>query len=1094
MIKLALRRPVLTIVVFLAVVFTGVIAFQQLSLSLFPSFDYPELTVVTEYPGATSIEVEEYVTRNLEQAVSGVVGVRTVHGISRENLSVLRLQFDWGTNMEYATLNTREKLDAARMMAGFPEDADRPTILKWNPASAPVMGVFVTGGETTAQLTEFLETVIRQRLEGIDGVSAVQLKGGRDREVAVLFDPRKLMFYNLSQDRIGAAIQDYNLNQVGGVIRKGNYRYSLRIVSGLKTLDDISSIPVAKLGTAIVRVRDVADVRWEGADITAVARMNGRGGVLLLVYKTVSANTLDTIEQVRIGIRELSAEFPGYRFDVAFENGRIIRLAIQNVVQTILWGGLLAFLVIVLFLGNFRAPLVISVSIPVSILGTFAWMYFLKVNLNIMSLSGLALAVGMLVDNGIVVLESIVRRHDSGDTDAAAIGTRDVAGAVLASTLTTVAVFLPLMFVHGVAGHLFRDQSLTVTVSLLFSYFVSVTLLPVTARWLFASARSTSPDWHPTRPEVPSWKRGLLLFPWYAAGYLGWFSMWLVASLSWIIGRILSYLARLLGLLLQPVLNGFEKGYQGVFSSYHRLLKVLLDRKAMMFSIATLLLAAGILGGFHLRRELFPKTRAEYLRFKVMLPRNVSIFAAERFTGGLEQFLKKDNSVGQLLMVVGVDPTDLTAVTENSGPNTINTTVQLKGDETALRRRIIGYFEHQPAARLMFEKGQDEFSMVMRTGALKVKFQAAKRRDAIALAMKVRKALAKDSRVGGVTDNASRNGVQVTEIRFRQDELLKYGISANSLGEFLTTTIRGKVPSLLRLTDRNYSIRVRMDKKDRARLDDILQTPFLKGDLHLKVGELVNVSDAVIPDLLEREQQNPMAELTVALVPGANPEEVLKDTLATAARLKGNMPVVVTEGREMREMHQSLQSLIAVLLLSFVLVYLLLSAQFESFKIPFIIIFTYPMGLAGAFLGLILTGMTLNVLSAIGLVILTGVVVNDAIVKVDCIHQKTVAGISVRQSIMKASEERFRPIWMTTITTVLGLAPVFVISGAGSDLLKPLAVTLIFGLTVATTLTLFLIPGIYEAMGGKERREGVFTAEDAEGEEEDRERGEEKNK
>ncbi len=1077
MIKLALRRPVLTIVVFLAVVFTGVIAFQQLSLSLFPSFDYPELTVVTEYPGATSVEVEEYVTRNLEQAVSGVAGVRTVHGISKENLSVLRLQFDWGTNMEYATLNTREKLDAARMMAGFPEDAGRPTILKWNPASAPVMGVFVTGGGTTAQLTEFLETVIRQRLEGIDGVSAVQLKGGRDREVAVLFDPRKLAFYDLSPDRIGAAIRDYNLNQVGGYIRKGNYRYSLRIVSGLKTLDDIRKTPVANRGTAIVRVRDVADVRWAGADVTAIARMNGRGGVLLLVYKTVSANTLDTISQVKIGIGELAAEFPGYRFNVAFENGHIIRLAIRNVVQTILWGGLLAFLVIILFLGNFRAPLVISVAIPVSILGTFAWMYFLKVNLNIMSLSGLALAVGMLVDNGIVVLESIVRRHDSGDPGAAETGTRDVAGAVLASTLTTVAVFLPLMFVHGVAGHLFRDQSLTVTVSLLFSYFVSVTLLPVTARWLFAPAGSTHPNWYPTCPEAPSWKRGLLLFPWYAAGYLGWFFMWLVTSLSWLIGRILSFLARFLGRLLQPVLNGFERGYQRIFSAYHRLLKVLLDRKALMFSIATLLMAAGILGGFHLRRELFPKTRAEYLRFKVMLPRNVSIFAAQRFTGDLENFLRQDASVGETLSVVGVDPTDLTAVTGDSGPNTINMTVRLKGHEAALRKRIITYFAHQPAARLMFEKGQDEFSMVMRTGELKVKFQAAKRKDAIALAMKVKKELEKDTRVAGVTDNVSRNGVQVTEIRFRQDELLRYGISANSLGDFLTTTIRGKVPSLLHLTDRNYSIRVRMDKKDRSRMDDILQTPFLKANLHLKVGELVTVKDAVIPDLLEREQQNPMVALTVALRPGANPEEVMRDVLATAARLKGNLPVVVTEGREMREMHQSLQSLTAALLLSFILVYLLLSAQFESFKIPFIIIFTYPMGLAGAFLGLILTGMTLNVLSAIGLVILTGIVVNDAIVKVDCIHQKVGAGLAVRQAILEASEERFRPIWMTTITTVLGLAPVFVISGAGSDLLKPLAVTLIFGITVATTLTLFLIPAIYEAMAGKVGGErGIFTA------------------
>jgi len=461
----------MTIVVFLSITFTGVLSFKELSLSLFPSFDFPELTVVTHYSGATPIEVEEYVTRNIEQAVSGVSGVKSVSSTSKENLSVVRVQFDWGANMEYSTLNLREKLDSARMMPSFPEDANRPTILKWNPATSPIMGVFVSSNEKIEDLTEFLQTAIKQRVEGIDGISAVHLKGALNKEVVISFDAKKLAFFKLTPSVVGACVRDYNQETTGGVIKKSNYRYSLRIVSSLKTLAEIENIPVKKAGYDTVLLKDVANVSWSSPDITAMSRMNGKKGVLLLVYKTVSSNTLDGIEEVKKAIKQLKNDFPGYDFSVAFENSKLIKVAISNVIQTIVIGGIFAFFIIILFLGNFKAPVVISISIPVSIVATFGLMFFKGVNLNIMSLSGLALGVGMLVDNSIVVIESIFKFKEMGVKDPELQGTKDVAGAVFASTLTTISVFFPLIFVHGIAGNIFKDQSLTVSFSMLFSSF-----------------------------------------------------------------------------------------------------------------------------------------------------------------------------------------------------------------------------------------------------------------------------------------------------------------------------------------------------------------------------------------------------------------------------------------------------------------------------------------------------------------------------------------------------------------------------------------------------------------------------------------------
>jgi len=1076
MIKLALKRPVLTIVVFLAITFTGVLSFKELSLSLFPSFDFPELTVVTHYPGATPLEVEEYVTRNIEQAVSGVTGVKSVSSTSKENLSVIRVQFDWGTNMEYATLNLREKLDSARMMQGFPEDAARPTILKWNPASSPIMGIFVSSNESIADLTEFLETAIKQRIEGIDGVSALHLKGSLKKEVVISYDSKRLAFFKLTPAAVSAAIKDYNQETTGGIIKKSNYRYSLRIVSSLRTIVEIENIPVKKAGYDTVLLKDIANVSWGSPDTTAISRMNGKTGVLLLVYKTVSSNTLSTIEEVKTAITQLKGDFPGYDFSIAFENSKLIKVAISNVIQTIIFGGLLAFLVIILFLGNFKAPVIISVSIPVSIVATFALMFFKGVNLNIMSLSGLALGVGMLVDNSIVVIESIFKFKEKGVSDPELKGTIDVAGAVFASTLTTVSVFFPLIFVHGVAGNIFKDQSLTVSFSLLCSYFVSITLLPVVAGMVFRDKEKEKSEKF-SFPKVKL-KRFLILFPYYLVVYTFYGLLFLLQKLSIAFGLLFALLFKTVISIFTPFMKVFGKAYDKVFKIYHSLLEKSLDAKPLVLTLAFVFLTLGVLSGFFLKKEFFPKTKADYLNFTVALPKNAAISASLEFSGNFDSYLKGIKGVKSVVTVIGVDPGDISSVNEESGTNYLNYNVQITGEEEIIKEKVLRFFKNRKNIFVVFKKAENEFAMLMKTGDLKIKFIASKRKDAYLLAKKAEKLLLKNKSVIEITDNFSKTGSEGIKIVFKNSELLKYGVSGASLGNFIQTCIKGKVVSKLKLTDRNFGIRLRLSEKYRETVNQLLNTVYFHSGKYLKLSNLIETKKVIIPERLEREQQNPVAVLSVVTKTGTDSEKFVTKALEDIEKLKGQESVVVEEGREMQEMRKSLKSLVYALILSFVLVYLLLSAQFESFLLPFVIIFTFPMGLSGAFVSLTILGMSLNVLSFVGLVILSGIVVNDAIVKVDCIHNKVNGKMPLRKAVLEASAERFRPIWMTTVTTILGMAPVFFIAGAGSDLLKPLAVVLIGGLLMATTLTLFLIPAVYEIMY---RNKGeIFTTENTE--------------
>ncbi|HMA53934.1 MAG TPA: efflux RND transporter permease subunit, partial [Acidobacteriota bacterium] len=476
--RIAVDRPVTMYMFYVAVILLGAVSLRELSVDLLPDISYPRLSVVTNYPGVAPEEIETLITAPLESAVSRVPGLRRVESVSKEGVSLLTLEFDWGTDMDFTMLHTREQLDNAKDR--FPEDAESPTIIPLDPQSRPIMTLALSGDRTLLELKELSEELIKPRLEQIEGVGSAEITGGVEREIQVEADPQKLALYGLTVEQVAARVDAFNRNLQGGTIRKGTFKYALRVVGEFESLDEIGEIGllVTREG-GVVRLRDVATVIDSIKERQGMTRLDGAESIGLLVRKESGANTVKVTKLVRETIGQIRAENPGISLSVVNEQAKTIEDAIGAVKDELIQGAVLAFLTLLIFLQEWKTPLIIGTVIPISIIGAFSLLFFGDITLNIMSLGGLALGVGMLDDCAVVVSENIFRHRSLGKSlkEAAYIGTKEVGPAVVSTALTTIVVFLPVIYVHGVAGQLFKDTALTVTFALLASLLVSLTLI-----------------------------------------------------------------------------------------------------------------------------------------------------------------------------------------------------------------------------------------------------------------------------------------------------------------------------------------------------------------------------------------------------------------------------------------------------------------------------------------------------------------------------------------------------------------------------------------------------------------------------------------
>jgi len=1008
--RLSSRRPVAVAMLWLMVVLLGTVSLFRLPLDLLPEIQEPRIVIRTLYPDAAPTEVERLITEPLEAHGASVAGVERVSSISREGVSLVTLHFPRDAEIRFATLAVRERVDRLRRI--LPPSASRPTLLPVRPDADPVVVLAVTGGADLRRSTELVETVFRRRLEQLDGVARARLIGGLEREIAVEVEPRLLEAHGLALDDVGRALRSANAVAPGGTILKGRYRYPLRILGELRSLEEIRAVAVGRVGsgrTRPIRLGEVAAVRDTFSRRTALARYDGADALGILVFDVPGSNTLAVARQVEKLAAELETEHPGLRIHVASSQADFLSASISSVVQALVLGGILAFLVLFLFLKDPRDPAAVSVALPVSVMGSFALMELTGVGLNVMSLGGLALGVGLLVDNSIVVLENVSRRREEGfekGVDAAAAGAEEVRGALAASTLTTIAVFGPVAAVEGVAGELFGDLSLAVVFSLLVSLLVAMTLIPAMAARSSAARSSTGRGG--TVPNRPA-------------------------------GTV-------------------DRAYRRFAAAYERALSWALDHRGRVLALAVGLVAVGVGSGRRLERSLLPRLAGERIRVGVSLPEGTLLEATARTAGILEKALLSDPRVEGVWSRIGLEGGGL-GEDRRFGSGEALLEVRLRpgvsaasalGRLSPLARSLSGDAVRfgtggwNPGGRTPGGEGAD----------LVVRVRGRDLAAAHAYAGVVRRRLA---RVEGLGDPwVAGEGVQPrVEVEVLQDAAARRGLAPRTVADALERTMRGARVTELLDFDRRIGVVVRLPDSLRHSTS-VLDDARVEG---VPLRELVRVREASAPVEIRREGRGRVVPVRVELRSGG----VEAATAAIEAALEEVPPpegldVEVGDGRE--ELRRSLRDLALAFGLSVVLVYMILAAQFESLLHPFSILAAVPLALVGAVVALATAGEGLNAMSLMGMVILVGIVVNDAIVKVDFVRRGRAAGLGVRTAILEAGRVRLRPIVMTTVTSVLGLAPMAVGIGRGSELREPLAIAVIGGLVSAGLLTLIVVPVI----------------------------------
>lgn len=1181
----AIRRPVSTAMLFLTLVVFGWRSYQNLPINLMPDISYPSLTVRTEYEGAAPEDVEMLVTRPLEELLSIVSNMVEISSISSPGLSEITLEFTWDADMNMAQQEVRDRLD---LFDPPREVTSKPVILRYDPGLDPVMRIAVTSGDESHQpgsveekaalttIREAAERKLKGDLEAEDGIAQAQIKGGQEEEIQVLLDVERLKALGISPQFVITALAQQNINLSGGRLREGETEYLVRTLNEFKTVDDIAASILVTPAGAQRRLDELASVYLGTRERESIVHINGREAVAIDIFKEGDANTVSVCNKVRglLGFeREISFQermmaayekakqrrekgadisssfgesendtikgafldrLPPYaRLSMISDQSRFIRGAIKEVQDAIIQGGILALLVLYLFLQEMRSTLIIGVSIPISVITAFVPMFFQNISLNIMSLGGLALGVGMLVDNSIVVLESIFRCREEGDELVAAAdrGTREVYGAVISSTLTTICVFLPVAFVEGIAGQLFGNLAMTVTFSLSASLLTALYLIPLvvsrTAGELQADryviwplrayregrdekgygvikalvmipflglgygvrfVRQSGSDFlAPTGSSLadalrkPSWRSLIqvpycvLLLPIVLALFLcrvilGIVSTVLVSALFLVLSvfyGIFQGVRLLFNALFYLPLRAFSVTFEAFRRGYGVVLRGSL-RLNFLFLLLVLLITihAGYLA-VQLGRELMPPMRQGEFGLRMEIQAGARLEETETRARRFEEIIRQVPEVDSVTVEIGEEER---SSGNDRGENVAEFTVLLRNpEETALQQDTV----IETLRRRILDAARDEvitFSM-----PTLFSFRSAIETQIVGdmlpdLRRFGQEAVAEITTIPGVKDAelSVKPGYPELIIEMDRNLLAARGLSPGQVAQRLRSEIQGEVATRFSRGADKIDIRVRADQSILRGVDDMRNLSVVDGPTPIPLGDVAEVRIEEGPSEIRRVGQR-RTVLVSANVEGRDLGAASADIDTALSKLEMPADMYYLQSGQRRELDTAFKSLRFVLLLAAFLVYVVMACQFESLVQPALVMFTAPLAFIGVIYTLWLTETSLSVMVFLGGIILIGIVVNNAIVLVDYTNQLRARGMTKTDAIVEAGKVRLRPILMTTITTVLGLIPMVVASGQGAEMRRPMALTLIAGLSVATLLTLFIIPMAYSLFGGKDR-------------------------
>lgn len=1009
LIELCVRRPLGVLILVLFVSILGFISLSKLKLDLYPNIQFPIIMAFTNYEGAGPEEIENLITKPMESAISAVPNVKKVRSTSSTGSSMVMAECNFGTDMDFTNLKMRERIDMIKRV--LPEDAEEPTLFKFDPSMMPIVYYGISSPKGIADATRLADNKIKNRLERVPGVASVSLMGSLTREIQILLSTEKMNFYHISPSFLIQTLRGENLNLPGGIVKSGRNEMVLRTIGEFQSVEDLKSVKITLPSGSIIPLQEIAEIRDTYHEQKQYSRINGKNSVMMMLMKESDANTVLVTREVRKTLKELQTELDGQvEFNKIFEQADYIEQSLNNVMQNALIGALLAVLVLYFFLKSFRSTFIISVAIPISIILTFAAIYFSNMTLNLVSMGGLALGVGMLVDNAIVVLEVIFRYREEGHDalTAATEGSSEVAMAITASTVTSIVVFVPILFVEGIAAQIFKEMALTVSFSLGASLVVALTIIPMLCSKLMA-INTGSKVMKKIEQQQQSYRLGVV-----------------------------------------------EKFYRKMLNWAVLNRKIVLIMAFLMFVLGLLPFVFGAI-----KTNFTPSMGDKEYNVDITMPLGSSLETTNNLVRQIESYLMSKPESDLTFALVGAssgfslgssgetERASLTVVMKAKSKKTVDEMVE------EIRQSIVKY----PGAKINVTK--EEHGGFGGGTPIQINIEGPDLLTLKALADQVKEIV---KQVPGTREvNTSwEDGRPELQLRVNRQRATAYGISPSAIASTVQTAFQGAIATQIRLAGEEYDVLLQLNEGDRQNETDIkkLYLTTSSGGM-IPLAEVVDFKQTTGPNKIRRENQTRQVQVTSQIVGNdlGKVTGLIQDRIKQEVVLPTNYDIAYAGNT--KEMQEAFGALALALLLAIILVYMVIAIQYENLIHPLAIMVSIPLSLFGVSWSLFLTGRIFDVSAFIGLIMLAGIVVNNAIVLVDYIETLRSRGMDRTEAILEAGPTRLRPVLMTTLTTVLGLIPLGLGIGEGAEMNVSMATVVIGGLTFSTLLTLVVIPIVY---------------------------------
>lgn len=1026
----AVRKPISTALIFVGIIIFGLFSLNKLAIDQYPEMEMPAVMVFTTYAGANADDIETNITRVLEDQLNTVSHLKKLTSTSSDNYSIINLEMEWGSDITEAANDVRDVIN--RSMSNLPDDVDMPIVFKFNSSMMPIMMLSITSDQSYAALNKELDDKLVNRLNRIDGVGAVSLTSAPERQIQVNVDPNKLEAFGLSVESLGSLIAAENINIPAGTIDIGNNTFNLKSDSEFPSSDIVKDIIISNKGGRTIRVKDVATVKDTLETATMDTRLNGERAIMLTVQKQTGANTVNIIRQVQKMLPSIEASLPqDVTINTVYDGSENIIDSINSLSDAVLYAFIFVIIIVMIFLGRWRATFIICLTIPISLVTAFIYLYLTGETLNIISLSSLSIAIGMVVDDAIVVLENITTHIERGSKprEAAIYGTNEVWLSVIATTLVVVAVFLPLTMLGGMAGIMFRQLGWIVTIVVCTSTATAVTLTPMLSAYILHAEGG-----------IHTYKGiGIVYKP--IDKFLAKLDIWYAAMLKWAVS--------------------------------HR--KTVLISTLSMFGISLLLLT-------QVPTEFFPAQDNASISGTVKLEKNIGVDYTSRVARQIDSIIyAKYPEVRMVSASAGASSSsNMFAAMSDNGSNIIS--YRLRLPRLSERKRDI--FEIADSLRSDLDKIPEVKEYNFTTGSsmgsstapieLKVFCYDVNLSNRVAMDL-----MEKVKAVPGARDvRLSREELRPEyNVAFDRDKLAFYGLSNSTASTFVRNRINGYTPTRYREDGDEYDIIVRYDEQFRKSLTDVENiTLYSNTGRPVKLGNVATIKEEFASPSVERENRQRVVKIEAALGKGVALGEVTSGINKIIADYETPDGVTLELGGDIEDQTDSFNDLFSLLILIVILVYIVMATQFESMKMPFIIMFTIPFAFTGVFLALWMTTTPLSMIALIGAIMLVGIVVKNGIVMVDYTNLLCERGYKVMDAVVAAGKSRLRPVLMTSLTTIFGMVPMAIGTGNGSEMWQPMGIAVIGGLTFSTLLTLLVVPTLYASFQVRAERKKARKA------------------